>query len=848
MDRRRYEYYQTKTMGIVEIVRRYLPVFLTGMFLGFGCTNSKKAGNATDVQEIRDTAQGLMVSGNVGPIVVQSYPSPAVVSFLRSGHNAFLSSSPGVVRLSQVKNTSKWVQGFYGDARKVQATASFETAQAQAKADEFVVDLTGREKDLVVRLSIKPLDKQGILTLDYSAPEGWKGYNELDMLFACDDLAGYYGFGGQSNRAQHRGETIPIRVTEQGLGKNADLPESQVSMQGHLHDAYFPLPYTLVARPDPGQDAFGLVLDTNRRSRFLVCNTPGDTLEIQASIQGPTVRLFLLIGPTPKAVVGQYTELEGRQQPVPEWAFGPWISVRGEPKVVAQKAVSIIDNDIAATVVWDQDYNNYDNPDLPGMVDAIHKMGMRVLTYFNTFLYKDTPAFNTAIEKGYVPLDDKSNPFIFQMVMNKATLVDLTNPAARKWMLERLKHAWATGVDGWMADYGEWIADDMHFWDGRTGVDYANLYAVDWAKLNHDARLAAKKTDGLYFSRSGYLGSNKWLMVVWAGDQNTDFDTLDGLPSVIPYGTSIGLAGVSAFGHDIAGYTGYVSKPSTRDLYLRWTELGAFSPVMRTHRGLLYNKNWNWDKDQYTIDVFRRYSIFHLRMLPYLERLQKIAETTGIPAMRHCILEFPAWSGCLTADHEFMLGPSLFVAPVIVENAVTRKVNLPPATWYDLWAGRRFQGPGEIEVDAPQDTIPVFLKAGGILPMLPGQVRTLNTTKAYPDRTAVEDVEPENMELWIGAGTGEFVLADNTKISVKPAPDAQNGVFSGPYEVKPCSDTDDPLTTTCWTNTLQGRAVVTARQGPGTCTFGPDVIPGGLSVTISNGPKERTWLLRVFFR
>jgi len=838
--------YQAKSIGKKN--KFCLGVFLFAVIVIWGCAdNNRSLGDVSNISDANDT---MSVSGQVGPVTVKAYPSFVSVSFLRSESEAFLSSASGVVALSKVTNTSQWSQGFYAVDREVRKTAVFDTAQAKAGTNEFNVDLTGPEKDLLVRLTVKPADQKGILILDYSAPNGWHGYNELDISFACDDLAGYYGFGGQSNRAQHRGETVPIRITEQGLGKDAGLAESQLSMQGHLHDAYFPLPYTLVARPDPASYAYGLVLDTNRRSRFLVCSTHKAALEIQAAIQGSSVRLYLLAGPTPKAVVTQYTALEGRQQPVPRWAFGPWIAIRGEPKDVAKQAVSIIDNDIAATAIWDQDYNNYDNPDLSGMVDTIHDMGMKVLTYFNTFLYKDTPAFNTAVQKGYVPLNDKSQPYVFTMVLDQATLADLTNPAARQWMLGRLKQAWSTGVDGWMADYGEWIADDMHFWDGRTGVDYANLYTIDWAKLNYNARAAEKKADGLYFSRSGYLGSNKWLMVLWAGDQNTDFDELDGLPSVIPYGTSIGLAGISAFGHDIAGYTGYVCQPSNKDLYLRWTELGAFSPVMRTHRGLLYDKNWNWDKDRQTIEVFRRYSIFHLRMLPYLEALQQTAQTIGIPAIRHCILEFPKWQGCLMADHDFLLGPNLFVAPVITAGATTRRVNLPPGTWYGLWDAGKIDGPGELNVDAPLDTIPVFLKAGGILPLLPEQVRGLSVSATYPDRTAVEDVEDENMELWIGAGTGDFLLADNTKISVMPDPDVPDGVVLRPGNivVNPCKDTDDPLTTTCWTNELQGKSVVAVLSGPGTCTFGPDVIPGGLSVTVSNGPKDRAYLLHLFFR
>jgi len=807
---------------------------------------SEEAGPVGGDAESAPSVPGVEVAG----LFVEVIESPPRVVFREPSGRTIAETVPGAFSLASVQTTWQWLQGFAGASQVENARVEFPDGRLVPAGGtlEYAVQTAEGSEVARIRFAAAPDDQGVVWTVSTS-----EGSNQVRFRFACAPDQRFYGLGGQSHASEFRAQTIPIRVAEQGLGKDPGLPEGTASLVGHVYDAYFPLPYLVSVRPGASALAHGLVLDSRQRSRFLICSEEPDVLEIQAACEpdaggGCSARLSILPGPTPKDVIRRFTGLYGRPNPVPPWAFGPWVAFVGEPKAVAQAAESLRKEDIAATAVWDQDFRDYAHPDLTAMAEQLHALGLRVLTYFNTFLVQGTPEADEAIDSGLVPTREDGTPYWFDFITDRATLVDLTNPKAWKFMADRLRAAWDRGVDGWMADYGEWIAPDMHLHDGRTGVEYANLYPLDWARLN-DEVLREKRPDpdsALFFSRSGSLGSNRWLRVVWAGDQLTSFDALDGLPSVIPYGTSLGFAGVSAFGHDIAGYTGYVSPPSTKELYFRWTELGAWTPVMRTHRGLAYDLNWNWDTDAETVAQFRRYALLHLRLWPYLDALHRDAVSTGIPAMRHVVVEFPDWEGAAQAHHDFLLGPSVFVAPVIEDGARTRTVSFPPALWYDLEDATAFGGPKTVTVEAPLDRIPVFLRAGGILPLLPEPVRSWDPA---PGRPGALDVGEEELELRVGSGeSGRLTLWDRTEVSLAPSPGAPVlNVRMEPegLDLSACADGEDPATSPCFATLADSRIGVAARRGPGSLLFGPVVTGSGVSeVRISDGPVDR--LYRVF--
>jgi alpha-glucosidase len=205
--------------------------------------------------------------------------------------------------------------------------------------------------------------------------------------------------------------------------------------------------------------------------------------------------------------------------------------------------------------------------------------------------------------------------------------------------------------------------------------------------------------------RSGWTGAQAHAQIYWVGDQEADFLPTDGLPTVVPAMINLGLIGVPFVTHDIAGFSG---GPSTKELYLRWIELGAFTPIMRTHEGANKLDNWSWERDAETTASMRRFALVHQALQPQLVAWAGEAVTSSKPLVRHLMLEFPDDPVSRTVSDEYLLGDAFLVAPVTTAGATTRSVYLPPGTWFHVFTGQQYQGETTIEVDAPIGTPPVF--------------------------------------------------------------------------------------------------------------------------------------------
>ena len=205
----------------------------------------------------------------------------------------------------------------------------------------------------------------------------------------------------------------------------------------------------------------------------------------------------------------------------------------------------------------------------------------------------------------------------------------------------------------------------------------------------------------------------------------------DGLPTVVPVALGVALGGISTFGSDIAGYQNTNSPASSKELFFRWTELGALSPVMRTHHGSYPKLNWSFQSDADTLAHWKRYAMLHIALAPFFRTLAQNAHDTGIAIMRPLAVEFPDDAASWPIDDEYMLGDALLVAPVMTEGATARAVHLPPGTWFP-WSGGA-PVTSDLTADAPTSEIPVYARAGAIVPTYPDGVMTL-VTEPSPDR------------------------------------------------------------------------------------------------------------------
>jgi alpha-glucosidase len=258
-----------------------------------------------------------------------------------------------------------------------------------------------------------------------------------------------------------------------------------------------------------------------------------------------------------------------------------------------------------------------------------------------------------------------------------------------------------------MSDFGEWAPLDAVVSDGSDPLRYHETFPVSWHRQWRTV-MDELRPDGDFavFARSGSTGVHEVAQIYWIGDQECDFEATDGLPTVVPAMLNLGLSGIPFVTHDIAGFSG---GPSTKELFMRWTELGAFTPIMRTHEGSDKENNWRWESDEETIAHFRRFARIHVALGEELQVLAELAAQRGTPMVRALMLEFPDDAQTHGISDSFLLGPDLLVAPVVEAGASTREVYLPAgASWFHVWSGDTFGGGETVTVPAPLGQPPVF--------------------------------------------------------------------------------------------------------------------------------------------
>jgi len=293
---------------------------------------------------------------------------------------------------------------------------------------------------------------------------------------------------------------------------------------------------------------------------------------------------------------------------------------------------------------------------------------------------------------------------------------------------------------------------------------------------------------GILLARSAWDGSQAY-SAIWAGDQSSDFNLATGLASAIIAGQSAGLSGFPFWASDIGGYFG----TPTDELFIRWAQFGAFSPIMQTH-GLGKREPWAFAPE--TLAIYRRYAQLHMDLLPYIYTAARRAVETGLPIMRALALEFPqdagVWgapsiaqhsgrdratvaerveapaapsiaqhSGRDLAEHEYCFGDRLLVAPVYWGGERVRLAYLPAGAWRDFWTGAAYAGGQTVRLAAGLDTIPVLARAGSLIPLLDPSADTCLPTENPALRVAGDD-----LRLWIyGGADGAFELHDGTRFA-----------------------------------------------------------------------------------
>ena len=547
----------------------------------------------------------------------------------------------------------------------------------------------------------------------------------FDFVLAEDDIV--WGGGEQMSYLALNGRTFPIWTSEPGVGREPGTPlTDQASADGSFAGG----DYWTTNYPEPSVLCSGgwAISLANAEYVELDAREPG---RLRVHVWSGAVAIDLFEG-APADLTRQLAGRFGQRQPLPEWALGGVVVGlkqgeasfgRLEKLIAAGAAVSglwcedwvgIRETSFGRRLFWDWQWNAERYPDLPARIAGLKQRGIRFLGYVNPYLAVDGPLYPEAAAQGFLARRlDSDEPYLVDFGEFDAGVIDFTNPAAAAWFAEDVigKRMLDFGLDGWMADFGEYLPTDLRLYDGDPMQEH-NRWPVRWAEINARAVASRGRTgDVLWFMRAGHTGVQAHCPLLWAGDQSVDFSRHDGIGTVVTAALSSGLVG-NAFSHsDVGGYTSLFGNVRTEELILRWYELGAFSPVFRTHEGNRPDDNLQIDSTPELIAGFVRWSRVHAALAPYVAHLVSEAQANGLPAQRALFLHYPDDRETFTIQDQFLYGADMMVAPVIEQGANARRVYLPAGQWRHLWSGQDY-GSGWHEFAAPIGSPPVFYRPG----------------------------------------------------------------------------------------------------------------------------------------
>lgn len=590
------------------------------------------------------------------------------------------------------------------------------------------------------------------------------------MELAAPAGENYYGLGQVFHSLAHRGRTIAMQMFV-------------MENEGASNEAHIRIPLLV------STGAWGVFCDSKRPGFFDVAET--DPERIRVVFYDGALRWYLMAAPEPLAIPEQYVSLTAQPAIPPKWAFAPiqWRNVVSGQAMVLQDASDIRENDVPTGAIWiDRPYQSGYNtmefdpdryPDPAAMVDSLHRRGFRLAGWNTPYLDETDPDFPQAEQEGWFP----EGTFVFQ---NFGKLLDLTHPDAMAFWQGRVAAARDRGIEGWKLDYAEdvqvGLGDVRLQFSFHDGSDERTMNR-DYATFFHRAYAEPLGLPEVFtLVRAGTIGGQRYASVVWPGDLDSDYkefgDTdeeathVGGLPSAVRAGTGLSVSGYPFFASDTGGYRHH--RP-THEVMVRWTEYAALLPIMQYGGG---GENHNpWDFTDYgeshfspeTLSLFKRYARLHIRLFPYFYTLARRAHETGRPTVRPFGLAYPADGR--HPEGVFLSGPDLLVAP-LWKGGTTRTVPLPAGAWIDWWTGEAHEGPADLDVDAPLGTLPLYLRAGAIVPMLRPTVMTLSPVQAPHDHIDSYDTDPGR--LWgrlvpAGGATTERTLHDDTILSLTGA-------------------------------------------------------------------------------
>jgi alpha-D-xyloside xylohydrolase len=535
--------------------------------------------------------------------------------------------------------------------------------------------------------------------------------------------------------------------------------------------AYKNVPFYLSSR------GYGLLVDSGMATEFDMCQSTHSCVQIV--VPDNLIDYYVLAGPTPTDVLRRFDALTGTPSLPPKWAFGSWISSGffvDTAEAVRDRARRIRADGIPCDVLhldtywqtedhWSElEWDSERFPDPDGLLAHVAEQGFKVCLWINPYLSHLSPRFAEIEALGYFLRRPDGSTYVADVWHGSypaSGILDFTNPDATAWFQEKLRALLRAGVAVFKTDFAEGVPADAVSAAGLTGIELHNVYSLLYNDAVAEATRQVRGHD-MVWARSSFLGGQRHC-AQWSGDSNASYAAM---ASTLRGGLTHGLSGVPFWSHDAGGFNG----TPTPDLYVRWAQFGAFSPLMRLH-GTTSREPWHFPPGAAaaaTEAIRLRY-----RLMPYLYTAAVEAARTGAPMMRALLVDSADDPGAWLADLEYLVGPDLLVAPMTNPNS-ERHVYLPAGRWIDWWTGSILEGGGYRRVAKPLDQIPLFVREGALI-------------AATPIRDTIgDDPFPEVTLLSFGATSAQATMFDvdgDTRISAVRSSDVFAVTLDGPARV-----------------------------------------------------------------
>ncbi|MFZ1084174.1 MAG: TIM-barrel domain-containing protein [Terracidiphilus sp.] len=566
--------------------------------------------------------------------------------------------------------------------------------------------------------------------------------------FASPDDEHYYGLGqNQEGFLDHRGHAVHCWA-------------DYLATAGQS----FCVPFLLTNK------GYGLLWDNPSKTTI----EPGFNEQTKWSSQvGDRVSFFVIAGATADEIFAGYKLLTGPTHLLPKAAYG-YIQCKqrySSQKELMDVAQGYRDRHLPADVLvvdWfyytkmgQFDFDPKFWPDPAAMNKKLHEMGFETMISVWPRFVKEDRYYDEVLKKGWLISYADGKPIDGLPYDRAGSDIDTTNPEAAAWYWKTVhEDIVSQGFDSLWADETEPdLPPNGAYFKVGPGTEYFNVYPYFHTKALYDGfRKDEPGRRALILSRDGYLGEQSNGTIVWSSDIT---GTWDAYKRQIPTGLDVAASGLAYWSNDTGGWQYLPSEhhpahkplldPSdARDnvrgyddfpeLYTRWFQYASFLPVFRTHGSRNTNEVWSYGKE--AEPILEKYLKLRYTLMPYIYSLGYQTWLSGAPFMRALPLDFPDDPKVADLRDEYMFGPAFLVAPVTEQGATSREVYLPAgADWYNYWTNERVKGGQMVRVAAPIDTLPLFVRAGSIIPLGAAventhQAQAIEKVRVYPGADA----------------------------------------------------------------------------------------------------------------